>query len=278
MKIMTNAFAIVLCSGILLVLPVAQANTLYDNIPSNLSSDVSWAYQADETVEFGGLIKRTGGSKVTLESAVVAMSDWAVQSAWQGIGTSAGFVVPLTLNLYNVGPQETVGSLFDTVTVNALIPWRPEADPVHCGAGTTQYLGSDGACHDGSLSTVTFSLGSITAPKHFIYGLAYNTENWGADPTGVDGPYNSLNFSLSTDQPTIGKNVHPDTAYLNTSIPDWYSDGGPSGTFRQDQGWTPYSGAIEFFGSAATPEPSTFLLIALGLIGLGTTRYRRKGK
>ena len=275
-RIALKSFSNLIWSTIFFVLP-AQASLLYNNIPASQSPDRSWAYEVDQTAEFGALVQVGDGSPATLDSAVVAMSNWAVQSSWSGVGTSNGFSVPLTLNLYNLGPDGAVGTLFSTITVNALIPWRPEADPVHCGAGTTQYYGDDGVCHDGSLSTVTFNLGGVNAPGQFIYGLAYNTEDWGSQPTGVDGPYDSLNFSLSTDPPSVGSNPLPDTAYLNTSIPGWYSDHGPSGTFRQDQGWSSYgSGAIQFNGSAATPEPSTLLLVGLSIAGLGAkVAFRR---
>jgi hypothetical protein len=242
---------------------------LYNDISSSQSPDFSWSYQQGKTSEFGGLIQPLGGSEATLQTAVVAMSNWAFESAYEEVGKSTGFTVPLTLNLYNDGPDDSVGSLFYTVTVAALIPWRPEADPASCGEGSSQYLGADGTCHDGSLSTVTFDLAGVAAPGPFIYGLSYNTDS-GANP------YDSLNFSLSADQPTVGSNPVADTVYLNTSTEGFYSDGGPSGTFRQDQGWwTAYGvtgGAIEFTGT--TPEPSTILLFGLGLLGLGARKYR----
>jgi len=34
-------------------------------------------------------------------------------------------------------------------------------------------------------------MGGLVVPQQFIYGLAFNTETWGANPTGVDGPYDS---------------------------------------------------------------------------------------
>ena len=180
------------------------------------------------------------------------------------MGTNAGFTIPLTLNLYSVNPDQTVGALFDSVTVSALIPWSP----------ATGYP-------DGFLSTVTFNLAGIAAPAEFIYGVAFNTQDYGASPTGTAGPYNSLNFAFSTDDPTAGTNPAPNTVYLNTLIPGYYTDGyvaTPPGSFRQDQGET-WTGAVQFDGTllTTTPEPSTLFLVALSMIGLAARKYFPSG-
>jgi PEP-CTERM motif len=270
-----NIYKVVIVSAMLSA-PAVQAANLYSTLPSpTLPNESSLGYQANQTAEFGALVQLSGGDPHTLDSATVAMSDWAYESQWAGVGTASGFTVPLTLNIYNVGAGNSVGSLVDSVTVNALIPWRPEPNPGACGAGATQYQGSDGNCYNGSLSTVTFNFSGVTVPDEFIYGLAFNTETWGASPLGVDGPYDSLNFALSSDPPTVGSNPLPDTAYWNTSTAANYTDGGTGGVgiFRQDTNWTPFSGAIQFDGTA-TPEPSTLLLVSLSLVGLASRRIR----
>jgi hypothetical protein len=96
----------------------------------------------------------------------------------------------------------------------------------------------------GSDSTVAFNFSGTVVPDNIIYGLAYNTTDYGYDPTGVPGPVESLNFALSTLPPTVGSNPLPDTAYWNTSYGPFYADGGAAGVdiFRQDQQWTPIRG------------------------------------
>jgi hypothetical protein len=266
------ALIVVLASGLSVV--SAQAETVYSTIPGALPPNLpSLGYQANQTAEFGDLINLDLSSGDTsLSTVTVAMSDWAKKSDWPTTGTATGYNVDLTLNLYSVGAGNSVGASLGSETVNAFIPWRPEAN-APCGTG---YTGFDGNCYNGSLSTVTFDFVSdnITLPNQLIYGLAFNTTTWGANPTGVPGPYESLNFGLSTLPPTIGSNPFPDTAYWNTETAGDYADGGAGGvgTFRQDTAWAPYSGAIDF---EATPEPGTFGLIGLGLAGLLAAARKR---
>ena len=260
-------------------------NTISSPLPPNVPSE---PYEAVQSGEFGGLIQFAGGdSSYTLGNATVAMSDWALGSNYSSeFGstitgatiTSSGFYLPLTLDIYNVGAGNTAGSVIDSDTIDAFIPWRPEP-----GGGTctgTSYEGTDGKCYNGSLSTVTFDLTGVTVPDQVIYGLAFNTTDYGSSPTGVAGPYDSLNFGLSTASPTVGSNPLLGTVYWETSSAYWYADGGASGVgiFRQDQNWSPYSGAIEFTGnpaSAPTPEPSSLLLLGTGLAGLAGVLFRK---
>jgi hypothetical protein len=272
----------ILAALLLALAPGVRADNVvvYNNIPSTLPPNLpSEAYAATSSGEFGGLIQFAGGnSSYNLTSATVAMSDWALESSWASAIngkniTSSGFYVPLTLNLYHVGAGNSVGSLIGSDTVNAFIPWRPEAS---AGCGTA-WLASNGKCYNGSLSTVTFDLAGVTAPGQVIYSLSFNTTDSGANPTHVAGPYDSLNFALSTTQPTVGSEPLPDTAYWETSYGGFYADGGAGGvgTFRQDTNWSGYSGAIEF--SAETPEPSSLLLLGTGLSVLAGACRRRSG-
>jgi hypothetical protein len=124
------------------------------------------------SAEFGGLDQLVGTS-IPSSAVTVALSNWAYESEYEPVGTSAGFDEDLTLNLYNFGAGDTVGSLIATETITDLVPWRPERHPRDCAPGSNNdYLGSDGQCYSGSLSTATFD------PSELIYGLAYNTETW----------------------------------------------------------------------------------------------------
>lgn len=245
------------------VAPAAFADVIYSTIPEPFLPNLpSLGYAATQTQEFGDLIQFAGGAR-NLTQVSVVMSNWAKQSDWTGVGSSTGYNQNLTLNLYNVGLGNTVGSLFATQTVSTFIPWRPE-DSVACPAG--QWQAGNGSCYSGLAFAASLDFSGVLAPNELIYGLAYNT-------IGA-GPYDSLNFGLATVGPTVGSRPSPDTAYWNTANAANYTDGGLGGTntFRQDTGWTPYSGAISF---SAIPEPATVALIGIALAGVGFSRRKK---
>lgn len=246
---------------------------VYSSITSPLPpAMLSQPYQAQQTAEFGNSITLAGTNRV-LGSVSVVMASWAYASAYSGSG--AGFYHPITLNLYNTTNTDAVGPLVASKTVNTFIAWRPEPTP---GCPGTQYLASDALCHNSATSIISFDFSSsgVVLPDSLIYGIAYNTQSWGANPTGVNGPYNSLNVGLEGAAPSIGSNNYSDSAYWNTVTAAWYADGGSggTGTFRRDTGWAGYEANIQI---TATPEPGTFALFggAVALFGALRRRSRR---
>jgi hypothetical protein len=248
-------------------------SVLYSNLPSPLPYN-SWshAFEATSSTEFGGLINlATAGDDLT--GATVLMSNWAPKSLWTSYGDTSGYNVPLTLNIYNVGAGDTVGSLLATDTVDAFIRWKPEATGCDLEDG---YNPGDGGCYHGFITPVSFKFNYEQLPGQVIFGLSFNTTDYGNPPTHVAGPYDSLNFALSTSSPTAGSNPLPDSAYVNTTWAGFYSDGGAGGvgTFRQDTGWSEVgTGAIQLTG---TPEPTTCILLGGGLLAMSLIRRRRR--
>jgi len=260
----------ILIASVLISASIAAADTVvYNNIASPLAPNiVSEGYEANSIGELGDLIQFSGAqSSYTLTSATVIMSNWSYASEFSqnfngNTITASGYLVSLTLNIYSVGADYSVGTLLESNTQDALIPWRPEPSAGCTSSIFAPWMASSGKCYNGAASTVIFNLAGVTVPQEVIYSIAFSTTDDGVNPTGVPGPYDSLNLGLSETAPSVGSNPLPDTAYIGNDSP-----------ITQQMGWAPYSGAIEF-EAAATPEPSTWLLLGSGIFCLAALVLR----
>ncbi|MEO7362299.1 MAG: hypothetical protein ABI120_18355 [Gemmatimonadaceae bacterium] len=227
---------------------VSTATTaVFDNIPALLPPNMpSQGYQCCQVAELGDLIQ-LGGTARRASSATVIMSDWAKNSTYPLL-PAAGFNHPITLTIYAVNADPNLpGAVLATVTKTFTIPWRPEHDASCPGDA---WLAGDGNCYNGFATPITFDLKSLnlTLPDKFIYGIAYNTNTYGYQPIGLNGPYESLNVALNTVGPTVGVDVEPDAVFVNYATGLFYTDGGTAGVnmFRRDTNWSPYSPAVQF--------------------------------
>jgi hypothetical protein len=242
------------------------SSTVYDSTVSPLPGNmVSLGYEATQTSEFGNQVT-LGGAANELNNVVVTMSSWGCQtgSPSNGFGNAnscvttpgATFSEPITLNVYNVGANNAVGSLLATDTQTFAIPFRPSSsdpsDPTNSAAGCTGgqwYDSTDNSCYSGLANNITFNLAAqnVVLPNNVIYGIAYNTSDYGAVPythatacaaTVAGCGYDSLNVALSQD-PTnvsVGSDPNPGQVFWNTATAANYCDGGTggTGTFRID--------------------------------------------
>jgi hypothetical protein len=234
--------------------PTPSTAVVYDNTPSPLPGNLpSQSFEATQSSEFGGQIALGTGPR-TNPVITATLSSWGCQNGSWSAGNcqttpGAKFGEPITLNIYNVGPNNSVGSLIATDTKTFQIPYRPSADPVHC-TGTDAGKWFDGTkCFNGLATKVSWDLSSasLKLPSNVIVSLSYNTSDYGYQPYGDNTPchattagcgYDSLNIALGQTSPSVGGNPTPDGGYLNSA--------GGTGVFQFDPtGYTGYQPAIQ---------------------------------
>ncbi len=253
---------------------LAAAPTVFRNIPTTLPGNVvSVGYQATSTSEFGDLIQLAAGERARANLPVtVVMSSWGCQrggNATCSTDPGATWNQELTLKLYSVkdvGGTPATDSMLLTKPQTFAIPYRPSFDPNGPCAktGTGWYSAAEDHCYSGFAYPVTFTLpAGADLPDKLIWSIAFNTETHGYAPTGTNGPWNSLNVGAQTfsGQPSVGTDVEPDSAFLNSTWSGAYVDGSVTGTFRDDiGGWVGYA-PLACFGYcpinlAAAPTPT----------------------
>lgn len=231
-------------------MPTVNGTVIYSSVPSPLpSNSLSLGYQATSTAALGDKITFAGSDR-NLKEAAVTLSSWACETGnWNsGCVTTPGatFNHPVTLNIYNVAGDGTVGSLIDSRSQTFEIPYRPTADPT-CGTAT-QWRDTNGNCFNGLNHVVVFDVSGITVPDTVIYSIAYNTNTYGADPIGASGPYESLNVSLSTTT-SVGTNVNADEVFWDTTYP------GYTAGLKADSGWASDGNPAVMFTAIANTAP-----------------------
>lgn len=262
--------------GTVLASVTAQAAVIYDNIPATLPGNLfSLGYEATQTTQWGDYVQFAPGGR-ELTRVTVTLSNWATQAKYPSLGTTAGFNVPLTLNLYNyVASSPTPGSLIISNTLTTLVPWRPVADascPESPGNGRGWKDGA-GNCWNGQAVNVTFDLSSfnITLPNEVVFGLAFDTQTNGAT-SGPLSPTNSLNYAGVEVGASVGTNLNINENFWSTRSPR--SSGATAGVFSRaaDDEFAP-TARFEV-RDAAVPLPGTLALLLLSFVGMFSTRKR----
>jgi hypothetical protein len=231
--------------------------TVFNSLPKGvLPPDVAgWGFEEMQTSTFGDAIRFAPGTTNRLRTVTVVVSSRACQSGtWEADCESAPdstFTMPLYLSIYktNTADPTLPGEFLATATKVASIHYRPSADPINCPATPQQWQGSDGQCHDGFAQKVTFSFASIKVllPPEVVYGISFNTSDFGPSPRGhgtacygtTQGcPYDSLYVGAGSTTPRKGVDLYPNGVFLNSADPTSYCPGdtGPTDTFRLDNG------------------------------------------
>ena len=177
--------------------------------PSNMPSYGVEAYAFNE---LGSKLTFAENAPRDLTNVGVTLSSWAcVTGAWY-LGNCvtparSTFDLPMTLTIYEVGTGgASVGDVLATSSETFSIPYRPSASSQCTGADAGKWY-SPGlkTCFNGLAKDVTFNFGGqrVTLPDQVVFGISYNTAHFGYDPTGVSGPYDSLNIAVN-DASSVG--------------------------------------------------------------------------
>ncbi len=254
-------------------LPASAQGPLFNSVPSPLPDNI--AGQGFEKLSLSEVGDQVGlsGSNLALGTVVVALDSYGCQSGIWSADTctttgNSTFNVPITVNIYNVGPSNSVGSLIATKTQTFAIPYRPSDDDINCPPANDSGNGrwfdsSNSTCNRGLATTVTldFSQQGIVLPANVIYGVAFNTTHSGYSPIGTGAAcfsssggcgYDFLQVGLNPAGPTVGTDVDSTKIYQNSSVGSTYCDGGTAGTgtFRLDSPtsgcWAGSTPAVQF--------------------------------
>jgi hypothetical protein len=255
----------------------ASASTvIYNNIPSPLPGNfASFGNEAYSNAEFGGMVEVTG-TAYKKQTVTVAMSSWACQyggvyqDSCETPKPTKGFKWPITLNIYEVGPGNSVGAKIATVTKTFKMPYRPTRnDPVCVPKGYeagTWYDAATGRCYHGMAFTIAFKV-RREPRKREIVSLSYNTTDHGPSPVGTTACnstvagcyYDSLNVAITEPaEGSLSAGANPTRElFLNTTYGLGYCGSStPLGTFGPTAPIEGECAANAYYGTEAGIQPA----------------------
>jgi hypothetical protein len=253
----------------------AVKTVIYNDIPSPLPGNLaSVGFQATQTSEFGGQVEFGPGSwknptvKVTMSSFACVTGNWFKGDCETPSGSK--FEWPITISLYRVEPDNSVGTLIARASQTFKLPYRPSANYLQCNSEQAGkwYSSASKKCFNGKAFNISLALKvAKPMPEKAIVSVGYNTSGYGAEPQGYATAcsskeegcfYDSLNVGLAEGSPTVGAAPlrAEEKAYLNAALGGDYCDGGAAGTgtFRLDSPsagcWEEFQPAIEVKAAA----------------------------
>lgn len=194
----------------------AEAPAVFSNIPQVLPlSYPSLGFSASSTNALGNLVELAGGQRVA-DHVEVVMVTWATAAKYPALGAldPSGYRHPVTASIYELQTDSdgvTTLRLLDKATAQVQIPWRPATLP-------------DGAPYpfNGYAFKALIPLSAeVPLPNTCIISIGFDTQNSGASPVGVAGPYNELNLALSSSVPSIGRDPNADAVFWSQRD-KWY--------------------------------------------------------
>jgi hypothetical protein len=213
----------------------AGAEVIYNNIPGK--SLPALGFQSDSVSEFGGEVQFAGSAR-TSPTIAVELESYACETGSVATCTSSpgsSFDWPVTLSVYSVG---SLGAPIARITKTFKIPYRPTESAKCPNYGWSKGYGKE--CNLARGTKIKFKLPGATLPAQAVIAVAYNTDTHGSEPTGEDGPYDSLNVAVNASYkcvkenaatkvceneeyealptaPSVGEDPLPEQVFLNTT-------------------------------------------------------------
>jgi hypothetical protein len=288
--VMTSIAGATIAAAVLAPGAIAGPGTtvLYDSTYHPLPGNVhSFGPEAYSFAEMGDEVALASAGQ-TLNNVVATLSSWGcAQGHWYADTCStpttelgSTFDQTITLNIYDVGPGDTLGDKIATDTQTFAIPYRPSDDNVNCPPSDDSGRGrwydtSTGTCYHGLATTVTFNgftPAGVVLPDKVIYGIAFNTTHYGYQRVGESAScysgsggcaYDSLNIGwqdVSARSASVGSDLDPSQFWVNqqnsssacSSTPGTFSpEANTCGLYGETVPATP---AVQF--NAVTPAPT----------------------
>ncbi len=247
---------------------------VYSNRPADTHGLPVALFESYAIAEFGGEVQLAGTARSKPVVSVLMASYACQHGSARSCHTTPGasFSWPLTLEIYRAGPRDSRGTLLARTTKRFQIPYRPSAGAACHDEGWTQGFGP--RCEFATLHEVSFSFPTLTLPSRVILGLGFETQDYGAEPSGKPGPYDDLGVAVAADYvcrrprgghdcpaggyvnaarvvPTVGSDPLPDQVYISTNYAP-LPCGGLAGSFGvTGPCWTHEQPVVEIRASGA---------------------------
>lgn len=233
--------------------PAGATKAIYNNIPAqrplpgNFASIGNQAYSMSQfggEVEFAKVDRLHLGVSVVMSSWACQLGNWFEETCESGLPKGKQgkrfFRVPVTISIFAVGPENTVGARLWSRTKTFKMPYRPSDSP-QCTGGRW-YDEETATCEYGKAFVITVNGKTIFPfPAKAIISVSYNTTDHGAHPVGEarcdktsEGcPYDSLNVALAEPAEhslSVGSDPTEDV-FVNSTYPEMFCDGGLEGAF-----------------------------------------------
>ena len=187
--------------------PRSNSEVLFRRVPEiDQPSYPSYGLNGRVDIGLGDLVDLETDNQ-RLESVDVAMVNFAQAARWPQLAeeNSEGYFHPLTLTIYRVLGDDLF--LVTEKTQDFLIPWRPAT----LDDGGEYPYGGRAFRARFNFTEEKFLAGNLALV------ISYNTNQGGAAPLGVAGPYDVLNVALNDDTPKVGGDDNPSRMVRQTA-------------------------------------------------------------